>query len=134
MISGLCHLTGDSCERVWIWAKIGIFKNSNRSPEKHFICRVNNGTLWVWVNMSAPTVSGYGPNSQFMLSVRINWLDLPKNCGYPHKSCRISHGGPRCRGQDEFTPGNTKPRLSSYCLSKVFQPVRLDDALALVLI
>ena len=47
-------------------------------------------------------------------------LDLPKNDTYPDKSCRISHGGPRCRSQDEFTPGNTKPRLSSYCPSRYF--------------
>ena len=29
MISGLCHLAVDCCERVWIWAKIGILKNKS---------------------------------------------------------------------------------------------------------
>ena len=53
-------------------------------------------------------------------------MDLPKNCGYPDKGCIISHGGPRCRSQDEFISGNIKVRLSNYCSSKVFQPVRLD--------
>jgi hypothetical protein len=76
---------------------------------------VNDGTFYVWVNLSAITVSDYGPNSQLMLSARINWsrIDLP-----------IGEGGKA----DQIAGREAGQELEQFFAASLGESTRLEEA------